>query len=341
MLELKDWVKENNFADKSWLVVGKGPSFSKRLDFDLSAYNKLSLNHVVREMPVELAHVIDIDVVESCASSLLTNCQFLIMPRIPNVRHFPGQYLTLADWCKCIPELAELDRQKRLITYDFSHLDSDDASVIVARYFSSELALGILGCMGTKNIFTLGIDGGAAYSQSFHDLSKETLLANGQPNFDLQFARLTELATKLNLELTPLVKLATATHTSEPVKKVLSERPSQDVSIGGTRPQHKADYQPLELALSDCSMPEKVQLMEKEIRQLRTNFYATTLDLEATTKELGIITDRLGWARDEIAEYRARVLELEKSLHTLVASKTWKLGRVFTKPVEVLTKKAK
>jgi hypothetical protein len=335
MLELKDWAKESRFARKPWLVLGKGPTFSRRQEFDLDSYNKFSLNHVVREVKVDLAHIVDIDVAESCATSLLKNCQYLLMPRVPNVRHFPGEYLTLADWSKLIPELAQMDLQGRLVTYDFAHLDSDDPWTIVARYFSSEVALGVLGRMGVDKVFTLGIDGGTAYSQSFADLTKETLLANGQPSFDLQFGRLRELAQQLQLELTPLVSSSSSSSQVAPGKAL------PDTTVCGTRAQTQADYRPLTLSHLGVSVPDKLQMMEQEIRQLRTNFYAVSDDLQATTKELGIITDRLGWARDEIAEYQARVLDLEKSMHTIVQSKTWKLGRVFTKPVEVLTKKSK
>jgi hypothetical protein len=338
VLELKDWAKQSRFAEKPWLVLGKGPTFSRRNEFDLTAYNKFSLNHVVREVKVEVAQIVDIDVAESCAASLQKNCEFLLMPRVPNVRHFPGEYLTLADWCNCIPELAAMESQGRLVTYDFSHLDSDDPWTIVARYFSSEVALGVLGRMGVKNAFTLGIDGGTAYSQSFADIAKETLLANGQPSFDLQFGRLAELAQQLKLEFSPLISGASAATTAT---RQASAAALPDTTVSGTRAQTRTDYQPLILAQSDVSVPEKLQMMEQEIRQLRTNFYAAADDLQATSKELGIITDRLGWARDEIAEYQARVLELEKNMHTIVQSKTWKLGRVFTKPVEVLTKKTK
>jgi hypothetical protein len=333
-LELKDWAKENRFAGKPWIVLGKGPTFSRRHEFDLDTYNKFSLNHVVRELQVEVAHIVDIDVAESCAASLLKNCQFLLMPRVPNVRHFPGEYLTLSDWCQCIPELAEMERQGRLVTYDFAHLDSVDPWTIVARYFSSEVALGILGRMGVSKVFSLGIDGGNAYSSSFADLTQATLLANGQPSFDLQFGRLCELAQQLKLEFSPLVP-----STLPPPLAPVTSYP--DTTVSAAIAQSQFEYQPLSLAQSPLSVPEKLQLMEQEIRQLRTNFYATSGDLQATAKELGIISDRLGWARDEIAEYRARVLELEKNMHTIVQSKTWKLGRVFTKPVEVLTRKTK
>jgi len=43
----------------------------------------------VREVKVDLAHIVDIDVAESCATSLLKNCQYLLMPRVPNVSIFP------------------------------------------------------------------------------------------------------------------------------------------------------------------------------------------------------------------------------------------------------------
>jgi len=65
--------------------------------------------------------------------------------------------------------------------------------------------------------------------------------------------------------------------------------------VCGTRAQTQADYRPLTLSHLGVSVPDKLQMMEQEIRQLRTNFYAVSDDLQATTKELGIITDRLGW----------------------------------------------
>jgi hypothetical protein len=157
----------------------------------------------------------------------------------------------------------------------------------------------------------------------------------------LQFGRLQELAKQLHLELTPLVPYSSSSSSSSSPQATAPSKPSSDATMLGNSANLRTEYQPLALTHLAISVPEKLQMMEQEIRQLRTNFYAVDDDLQATSKELGIISDRLGWARDEIAEYRARVIDLEKSMHKIVQSKTWKLGRVFTKPVEVLTKKSK
>jgi hypothetical protein len=555
VIEFKSWVNEQkHYLAKPWLVLGKGPSFSKRSEFQTSDYFLFCLNHVVREEKVDVAHIIDIDVAEACSEAILKNCDWLIMPRIPNVRNFPSEYVTLADWLTSMPALAEMEKRGRLVTYDFSPLPGDDPWVIDARFFSSEIALGLLGRLGVRKIRSLGIDGGRTYSQSFTDLKKETLLANGQRSFNIQFERITEICTKYGIDYAPLVKpmlvyvgadetQLVASHVLEysihkyasrpaivtpmaPYKfalpkeeknrprtgfsfqrflipslcdysdralyvdsdmqvftdlaelweipfghqKVLctyQKRPEvwtdfswfhegrqysvmlldcprlpwkieeivrgldeekfsyQDLmfnlclvqpdeiedrvppewnclehySEGKTKLLHYtavqlqpwrnddnplrhiwekcfqeaylAGYLPdqlLEDALSKgdlkssmsetierlqtekaidrereeratrskISMPVKVQLMEHQIRQLRKELQDANEKLAATEKELGIVSDRLGWAREEISEYRAHILGLEKNVHSLYSSKTWKLGRVFTKPAEIV-----
>ena len=51
-----DWF-ESEVGDTStpWLILGKGPSFSKLSQFDLSQFYTLALNHVFREQPVKVA----------------------------------------------------------------------------------------------------------------------------------------------------------------------------------------------------------------------------------------------------------------------------------------------
>ena len=60
-----EWAREALDPAHPWLILGKGPSFSNRDRYNLSRYSLLSLNHVVREQPVTLAHMIDFDVAES------------------------------------------------------------------------------------------------------------------------------------------------------------------------------------------------------------------------------------------------------------------------------------
>jgi hypothetical protein len=62
MTHFFDWLVAAGIGPSDpWLIFGKGPSFSERGRFDLSPYRTLSLNHVVREGPVDVAHAIDLD----------------------------------------------------------------------------------------------------------------------------------------------------------------------------------------------------------------------------------------------------------------------------------------
>ena len=87
MIELHEWARSAPFDDRPWLVIGKGPSFERRSEFDLDGFHTMSLNHVVQQTPVDVAHIMDIDVVEACAESLRTNCRYLVMPRRPQLLH--------------------------------------------------------------------------------------------------------------------------------------------------------------------------------------------------------------------------------------------------------------
>src|SRR5271154_1171129 len=153
MIELKDWISKVSFPPKPWLVMGKGPTFSRRSQVDLKSFNTFALNHVVREEKVTVAHIIDIDVVESCAKNLLTNCDWLIVPRVPHVKCQRSEYLNLNDWLQCVHVLAQAEEQGKLVTYSLAHFaDKNDRFQIEVRYFSSEAALGILGRMGVKEV---------------------------------------------------------------------------------------------------------------------------------------------------------------------------------------------
>jgi hypothetical protein len=207
MIELKDWLKTNNFASKPWLILGKGPTFAKLKEVNLQDYNTLSLNHVVRELKVNVSHIIDIDVIETCADQLRANCDWLIMPRRPHVSCRPSEILTLEDWKNSISILRELDQAGKLVCYDLmlGEPASQDSEVEV-HYFSSEAALGILARLGAKTVRSLGVDGGRKYSQKFSDLDSETKLANGQPSFDLQFEKLEKIADEHQLDYRPLIE---------------------------------------------------------------------------------------------------------------------------------------
>ena len=52
MRELTEWWEAVGGASRSWLLLGKGPSFERRGKFDLRPYATIAINHVVREMSV-------------------------------------------------------------------------------------------------------------------------------------------------------------------------------------------------------------------------------------------------------------------------------------------------
>lgn len=204
MLELGEWMASIRFPDKPWLVLGKGPTFSRRSDFDLDAYNTLGLNHVVREVMLDVAHAIDVDVVTACADVLLDNCRWLVMPRRPHTNNSPGPLL-LEDYLQRVPVLRELDEQGRLVWYSAATAPVAGYHTIGVRYFSAEAAFNILAAMGVKEIRSLGLDGGSGYSAAFSDLEDKTMLANQQPSFDLQFAEIDKTVDAHAIDYQPLI----------------------------------------------------------------------------------------------------------------------------------------
>ena len=67
-------------TERPWLVFGKGPSFARRGEFDLAPFHSISLNHAVREQPVDIAHIIDADVVDHLGEDLWRNAGHVVMP---------------------------------------------------------------------------------------------------------------------------------------------------------------------------------------------------------------------------------------------------------------------
>ena len=221
MIEWMDWVRSRPLPDKPWLVLGKGPSFSRHTETDLSPYNLLALNHVVREFQVDLAHMIDVDVVEACAAHLPQNCRWLVMPRRPHVGFKPGPML-LEDFVRQIPVLRELDAQGRLIWYNLSSGRAvGDSPVIPVKFFSIEAALNLLARAGVRTVRSLGIDGGRGYSSAFKDLEQVTMLANGHASFDVQFREIARIVAEHGMDYAPLV---------EPMRVFVGTDPSQMVA---------------------------------------------------------------------------------------------------------------
>jgi hypothetical protein len=190
---------------RPWLILGKGPSFAQRARFDLSGYALLSLNHAVREQPVQLAHMIDLDVVTACGAALLSHAEYVVLPWYPHVQNAPGAR-SLDELAPDHELLRRLAEHGRLLWYDLSTAPRryGPGPVVQATYFSAEAALNLLALAGARVVRSLGVDGGAGYSTHFEDLARRTLLANGQPAFDLQFAGIARTILQTGLDFAPL-----------------------------------------------------------------------------------------------------------------------------------------
>ncbi|HEX6107228.1 MAG TPA: hypothetical protein VFZ26_16700 [Gemmatimonadales bacterium] len=200
-----DWIERERRVDRPWLILGKGPTFALRTRFDLSGFELLSLNHAVREQPVLLAHMIDLDVVDACGQTLLAQARHVVLPWYPHVGNAPGPR-SLAELVPNHPLLRRLAGEGRLLWYDLSTTPRrhGPGPVVQATYFSAEAAVSLLAQAGVRRVRSLGVDGGVVYSDEFADLHGRTLLANGQPAFDLQFQGIARTILRTGVDFAPL-----------------------------------------------------------------------------------------------------------------------------------------
>src|SRR5262249_27798527 len=118
MIEFARWHATVQFPARPWLLLGKGPTFARRGEFDLGAYNLFALNHVGREPPVACFHVIGVDVIAACADRLSEHAQWLLMPRHPHVDCKPDPARPLESFFASHPVLRRFAEAGRLVWYD-------------------------------------------------------------------------------------------------------------------------------------------------------------------------------------------------------------------------------
>ena len=209
MIEFDRWAAGRPFGDRTdFVVLGKGPTYARRSEFDLTGHVQISLNHVVAQQPVDIAHMIDFDVAEACADSIAANARWLLMPRHPHLQ-YKATLLSLDELIQYVPTLAALEEEGRIVCYDLEGAGGASPSLgtnITAQYFSSEAAVDLAGHLGARKVSTLGIDGGTRYAGNFASLANTTRLANGQPSFSIQFERLDEIARRHGITVEPLVQ---------------------------------------------------------------------------------------------------------------------------------------
>ena len=204
ILDLMQWAGSFDAAGRPWLLLGKGPSYSYLPQVPLDEFRVCTLNHVIREVPADIAHVIDIDVVVDCAEAIERQAGVLVMPYHPHEKHRPSAR-TLVDYAAQIPVLARLAGQGRLIGYNLSTTTRrhGDSPVIDVRFFSAEAALNMLTTIGARTVRSLGVDGGSQYSAAFSDLDDTTRLANGHASFDGQFRTIAATILRSGVDYAP------------------------------------------------------------------------------------------------------------------------------------------
>jgi hypothetical protein len=209
-----DWWKAAPLPAWPWLILGKGPSFSRRRSVALDDYHLLGLNHVCREQPVTLAHVIDLDVVDACAEALESRAQWVVMPWRPHVVRTqwgggtvrrPGS-ADLAELAATHPVLRRLRDRGRLLWYNLATAPAANgpSPVVDVSFFSAEAALNLLALAGVRCVRSLGVDGGTAYGHEFRDLTGTTRLADGQGTFDRQFRGIARTLLRTGIDFAPL-----------------------------------------------------------------------------------------------------------------------------------------
>jgi hypothetical protein len=221
-----DWFREQEFdAEQPWLIFGKGPSFAERKQYDLGPFKTISLNHAVRQQPVTLAHLIDLDVVQHCGKSIEKNAKAVVMPWVPHVNNSPGTE-TIEELIRKVPLLQRLDQQGRLLWYNLSTTSRrhGDSPVVPVAWFSVEAVLNLLAMAGVRHVRSLGIDGGVAYANEFDDLKDKTLLNNGHQSFDRQFPEIAKILARTGMDYAPL-------HVDSPVRVYVGALEEQALAL--------------------------------------------------------------------------------------------------------------
>lgn len=172
--------------DKPWLIVGKGPSYSRIKYVKLAEVYIFGLNHVANVLDCDFAHAIDIDAV----GEGFLRAKYTIMPWHPHIGNLPSKE-TLLELVETNEILEQINKEKRLFTYNCSTYKKSrvipDSPKVKTRFFSAEAAFRLLAMAGVKFIFSAGIDGGSEYADEFKHLKP---LTNGRKRFDKQFAEI-------------------------------------------------------------------------------------------------------------------------------------------------------
>jgi len=187
-----NWVRSSSRPEKDFLIMGKGPSLELEPRILRSKYISIGLNHVSAKYEVDIAHVIDLEVINDCGELIYKNAKYLLMPWHPNMNfapHLKNISVLLCEF-EVINKFAE---SGRLLIYNRLNGASQHpagGTVVLPRYFSGDTVFQLLSKLGEKKVYSIGLDGGSSYSIEFSSLVP---LQNGQKTFDDQFLEISEI----------------------------------------------------------------------------------------------------------------------------------------------------
>ncbi len=180
---------------KPWLILGKGPSFKKYFKLE-GEFNIFGLNHVAELVKCDITHFIDEDVI---SLKIIKNSKNILCPwhlhQNSNVKFKTLQYNIDND-----PIFGGC--QNKIYWYNCStwknYPNGSIAEIVKVKYFSAEIAFQILGLLGEKKVYSLGIDGGNKYAEKF---SKMGLIPfkNRRNGFDDQFKMIEDTLNQFNM----------------------------------------------------------------------------------------------------------------------------------------------
>ena len=200
---LQDFYQNYKWDGRPWLIVGMGPTFSHHRDFDLTQYNILGLNKVVREIPVDLCQIIDHYIIDKVKDHIVANSKYLVVPYYPHFWCRPWIELTVHNVMAKDPFLLKMAENERLMAFNLTTapINLTKSPTVEAHYFSAEAAVSLLANLSVKDIYLLGVDGGRERAGEFSDHGP-----CDSRGFDLQWTTINKKIKDYNLNVSHLVR---------------------------------------------------------------------------------------------------------------------------------------
>jgi hypothetical protein len=197
---LRDFFTDYKTYKNQALLLGKGPTFRPPTENERESYLTIGLNHTIRETPVDLALIIDIEVINQLGEKLRGNALALAIPYWPHFG-FKAGLMRLEAIASKHPIVSRMAKEGRVFGFNLSThpVVVNKSPIVKAKHYSAEAAVNLLGHLGIKTIRTLGIDGGVEQSKAFDDLTNY----NKERGYDLQWAGIRQAIQSFHLDYAP------------------------------------------------------------------------------------------------------------------------------------------